>query len=66
MKTTEYEDTTQWRDDIEYYAEQLTIADEKKINAITDILLRYCEPRPEISGCMAKDVAKKILTAISC
>lgn len=64
MKTVEYEDIIQWKD--EYYAEQLTIADEKKINAITDILLRYCEPRPEISGCMAKDVAKKILTAISC
>jgi len=34
---------------------------EQKVQAVADVLLKYCYPRPEFSGLMAKDIAKKIV-----
>jgi len=36
----------------------------EKVQAITDILMKYCEPKPEIDGVLAKDVARMILKMI--
>ena len=36
----------------------------EKIQAISDILMKYCEPKPEIDGVLAKDIAKMILKTI--
>ena len=42
--------------------ERMTYND--KIQAVADVLLKYCDPRPEFSGLMAKDIAKKILEVL--
>ena len=36
----------------------------QKVQAVTDVLLKYCDPRPEFSGLMAKDIAVKILDVL--
>lgn len=37
---------------------------ERKIEAIKDFLMRYCEPKPEYSGIMAGELAKKMMDEI--
>ena len=36
----------------------------EKVQAISDILMKYCEPRDIVSGILAEDVAKMILKTI--
>ena len=38
--------------------------DYDKIQAIADVLFKYCDPRPEFSGLMAKDISIKILDVL--
>ncbi|MFH1563486.1 MAG: hypothetical protein ABIF11_08775 [Nitrospirota bacterium] len=38
--------------------------DNDKVRAVADMLLKYCDPRPEFSGLMAKDIAVKILEVL--
>ena len=38
--------------------------DEQKIRAIMGILFKYCDPKPELDGIWARDIAKKILEKI--
>jgi len=35
-----------------------------KIQAVSDVLLKFCDPRPQFEGIAAKDIAVKILEVL--
>lgn len=37
---------------------------QQKLEAVKEILMRYCEPKSELSGIMARDIAGKIVDAL--